>query len=223
MPLQAHGGPPLTERLIARTLLLFALPILGNTVLQSLNASVNVMWIGHCLGEAALTATSNATLVLFLLLSAVFGVSMACTILVGQGLGAQRVGGQARDGYRRRLLHRDLAGPGGGGFLRHAMDAARDGHAGRRPASCDRLPAHHLNRAAGGVFLSFLIKNRAPGKKTRARLEKSLHKTKRPSLETGTPQFGAQECRTGDEKHQSGSIADYQSELPNKLFLFHSD
>ena len=81
----------LTEGPIAKTLLLFALPILGSTVLQSLNASVNAMWIGHYLGESALTATSNATLILFLLLSAVFGVSMACTILVGQSLGARNL------------------------------------------------------------------------------------------------------------------------------------
>jgi putative MATE family efflux protein len=87
----ATRTPPLTEGPIARTLLLFALPILGSTVLQSLNASVNAMWIGHYLGEAALTATSNATLILFLLLSAVFGVSMACTILVGQSLGARNL------------------------------------------------------------------------------------------------------------------------------------
>ncbi|HEX7817654.1 MATE family efflux transporter [Dyella sp.] len=83
--------PLLTEGPIARTLLLFALPILGSTVLQSLNASVNAMWIGHYLGESALTATANATLILFLLLSAVFGVSMACTILIGQAMGARHV------------------------------------------------------------------------------------------------------------------------------------
>jgi len=81
----------LTEGPIARTLLMFALPILGSTVLQSLNASVNAMWIGHYLGEAALTAISNANQILFLLLSAVFGVSMACTILVGQSLGARNM------------------------------------------------------------------------------------------------------------------------------------
>ena len=81
----------LTEGPIARTLLLFALPILGSTVLQSLNASVNAMWIGHYLGEAALSAGSNATLIIFLLLSLVFGVSMACTILVGQSLGAGNI------------------------------------------------------------------------------------------------------------------------------------
>jgi Na+-driven multidrug efflux pump len=81
----------LTEGPIARTLLWFALPILGGTLLQSLSASINAVWIGHFLGESALAATSNATLILFLLLNAVFGVSIAATILVGQALGASRV------------------------------------------------------------------------------------------------------------------------------------
>lgn len=87
----ASRQPLLTEGPIARTLLMFALPILGSTVLQSLNGSVNAMWIGHYLGEAALTAVSNANLILFLLLGAVFGLSMACTILIGQSLGARNM------------------------------------------------------------------------------------------------------------------------------------
>ncbi|GAA0684993.1 MATE family efflux transporter [Dyella marensis] len=87
----ATRQPSLTEGPIARTLLLFALPIMGSTVLQSLNASVNAMWIGHFLGESALSAVSNASLIVFLLLTAVFGVSMASTILVGQSLGARNM------------------------------------------------------------------------------------------------------------------------------------
>ena len=87
----ASRQPSLTEGPIARTLLLFALPILGSTVLQSLNASVNAIWIGHFLGESALSAVSNASLIVFLLLTAVFGVSMASTILVGQSLGARNM------------------------------------------------------------------------------------------------------------------------------------
>ena len=87
----AARQPLLTEGPIAKTLLMFALPILGSTVLQSLNGSVNAMWIGHYLGEAALTAVSNANLILFLLLGAVFGLSMACTILIGQSLGARNM------------------------------------------------------------------------------------------------------------------------------------
>jgi putative MATE family efflux protein len=86
-----HSGATrdLTSGPIARNLIVFALPVLGANVLQSLNGSVNAVWIGNLLGEAALTATSNANLVLFLLLGSVFGVSMAATILVGQALGAR--------------------------------------------------------------------------------------------------------------------------------------
>src|SRR5690554_5116972 len=77
----------LTQGPIRPTLLLFALPILGANVLQSLNGSVNAFWIGRFLGEAALTAITNANNVLFLLLGAVFGLGMAATILVAQTIG----------------------------------------------------------------------------------------------------------------------------------------
>lgn len=80
----------LTEGPIAPTLFAFALPILLGNVLQSLNGSVNSVWVGRFLGEAALTATSNANTVLFLLLGGAFGVSMAATILVAQHVGAGR-------------------------------------------------------------------------------------------------------------------------------------
>lgn len=77
----------LTQGPIARTLAAFALPVLGTSVLQSLNASINAIWVGRFLGEAALAATSNAHLVLFLLLGTVFGIGMAATIVVGQAMG----------------------------------------------------------------------------------------------------------------------------------------
>jgi putative MATE family efflux protein len=81
----------LTEGPISKRLLLFTLPILIGNVLQSLNATVNSIWIGHFLSEAALTASSNAGIVLFLVLGAMFGASMAATILIGQYLGARRL------------------------------------------------------------------------------------------------------------------------------------
>ena len=79
----------LTSGPIPRTLLLFALPVLGSNVLQSLNGSINAVWVGRFLGESALTATSNANLVLFLILGTVFGIGMAATILVAQSVGAR--------------------------------------------------------------------------------------------------------------------------------------
>ena len=81
----------LTEGTIGKTLLKFALPILAGNVLQSLNGSVNAIWVGHGLGEAALAATSNANTILFFLIGAVFGVGMAATILVGQAMGAKDI------------------------------------------------------------------------------------------------------------------------------------
>ena len=77
----------LTTGPIASTLLLFALPILAGNVLQSLNGSVNAMWVGKFLGEQALTATANANNIMFFLIGAVFGVGMAATILVAQAIG----------------------------------------------------------------------------------------------------------------------------------------
>lgn len=79
----------LTQGPIVRTLIAFTLPTLGSNVLQSLNASINAIWVGHFLGEAPLTAATNANMVLFLLMAAVFGVVMATGIMVGQSVGAR--------------------------------------------------------------------------------------------------------------------------------------
>ncbi len=78
----------LTEGSISLGLFKFALPILLANVLQSLNGSVNSIWVGRYLGEAALTATSVANTVMFLLISVAFGIAMAATILIGQHIGA---------------------------------------------------------------------------------------------------------------------------------------
>ncbi len=73
----------LIEGPIGKTLLRFSLPTLGANVLQSLNGSVNAVWIGHFLGPAALSAAANVNLILFFLLGTVFGIGMAATILFG--------------------------------------------------------------------------------------------------------------------------------------------
>ena len=83
----------LTEGSISRGMVHFALPILYANVLQSLNASVNSIWVGRYLGEAALTATSNANVVMFLLIGLAFGIAMAATILIAQRIGANDIPG----------------------------------------------------------------------------------------------------------------------------------
>lgn len=81
----------LTSGSIPRTLFTFALPILLGNVLQSVNGSINAIWIGKFLGGAALTGANNANIVIFLLLGAVFGITMASTILIAQHVGAGKI------------------------------------------------------------------------------------------------------------------------------------
>lgn len=86
----------LTRGPIGSTLFVFALPILGGNVLQSLNGSVNAVWIGRFLGESALTAVANANNIMFFLLGAVFGIGMAASILVAQAMGRHDLPGARR-------------------------------------------------------------------------------------------------------------------------------
>ncbi len=83
----------LTQGRIAPTLLMFALPTLASSILQSLNGTINAIWVGRFLGENALAATSNANMVMFLLTAFVFGFGMAATILVGQAWGRRDIEG----------------------------------------------------------------------------------------------------------------------------------
>src|SRR6476620_11399174 len=90
------GGRDLTVGPIGKTLLAFALPTLISSILQSLNGTFNAIWVGRFLGENALAATSNANMIMFLLMSFVFGFGMAATVLIGQAFGRKDIDGARR-------------------------------------------------------------------------------------------------------------------------------
>jgi putative MATE family efflux protein len=81
----------LTEGSIPRALVAFSLPILFGNMLQSVNGSVNAIWVGKFLGEASLAAVGNSNVVMFLLFGLIFGFSMASTVLVAQCVGAKNI------------------------------------------------------------------------------------------------------------------------------------
>jgi putative MATE family efflux protein len=89
VPPVRRGRRDLTQGPITRTLLVFSLPLLGGNALQSLNGTVNQIWVSHTLGETAITALANANIVMMLMLGAIFGVGMAANILIAQAVGAQ--------------------------------------------------------------------------------------------------------------------------------------
>lgn len=86
-PRRRHAHADLTEGPVAKTLLMFTLPTLGANVLQSLNGSISAIYVGKFLGEAAFAGAGIANMVMFLIFSSVFGLSMAATILIGQAMG----------------------------------------------------------------------------------------------------------------------------------------
>lgn len=86
----------LTQGPILRTLILFSIPTMLANVLQTLGQTINTIWVGQLLGEAALAATINANLVMFLVFSTVFGFGMAATVRVGHNLGGGDIDGARR-------------------------------------------------------------------------------------------------------------------------------
>ena len=86
----------LTQGPIMPTLLMFSVPTLLANVLQSLNGTINSIWVGRLIGEEALAATANANIIMFLLVSAAFGFGMAGTVQIGQRFGARNIDGARR-------------------------------------------------------------------------------------------------------------------------------
>lgn len=78
------------------TLLAFSVPTLMSSALQSLNGTINSIWVGRLIGEEALAATANANIIMFLMLAAAFGLGMAGTVKIGQRFGARNIDGARR-------------------------------------------------------------------------------------------------------------------------------
>ena len=90
-PPPMHGD--LTEGPVMRTLLMFSVPALLSSILQSLSGTINSIWVGRLIGEDALAATANANIIMFLVAGAAFGFGMAGTVKIGQRYGARDIDG----------------------------------------------------------------------------------------------------------------------------------
>src|SRR5690606_34964440 len=84
---QLRGSRDLTTGPIFATLVVFTLPTLFANILMSMNGSINSIWVAHFLGDAALAATANANIIMFLMFSVIFGFGMAANVVVGQAFG----------------------------------------------------------------------------------------------------------------------------------------
>ncbi|HZZ87752.1 MAG TPA: MATE family efflux transporter [Caulobacteraceae bacterium] len=129
--------PRLIEGPIARTLIVFSLPLLGGNILQQLNVTANQFWVAHLLGVTDITAIGNANSVMMLMMGAVFGATMAANILIAQQMGAgdlpmvKRIMGTAVFFFFAISITLSLTG---GIFAPHILDAMRTPPAARHEA-----------------------------------------------------------------------------------------
>ncbi|MFM5930974.1 MAG: MATE family efflux transporter [Novosphingobium sp.] len=78
----------LTSGPIMKTLIAFSIPMLIGNLIQTINGTINAIWVGRLIGEDALAATTNANVVMFLFFALVMGFGMASTVRIGQHFGA---------------------------------------------------------------------------------------------------------------------------------------
>ncbi len=86
----------LTDGPVVSSLWSFALPTMAATALQSINGSINTIWIGHLIGKEGLAAASNVNIIISMSHAMTFGFGMAVAILIARAAGAGDV-----DGLRR--------------------------------------------------------------------------------------------------------------------------
>ncbi len=87
--MRRHPGRDLTAGSISRHLLLFSLPLLLGSLLQSAYSVINAIWVGNYLEPEALAAVTVSFPVVFLLIAVGGGLTLATNILISQYAGAR--------------------------------------------------------------------------------------------------------------------------------------
>ena len=87
-----------TQGRILPQLVYFTLPMLFGNLLQALYSIVDAIWVGRLIGYEAFAAVSATVPLIFLLVSAIIGLTMSTNILVGLAYGSKNMN------YLRRVL-----------------------------------------------------------------------------------------------------------------------
>ncbi len=84
-------GRDLTTGSIPKHMLIFSLPMLAGTALQTGYSFINAIWVGQYLGKSALAAVTVSFPVIFVLIALAAGLTMGTTILISQHYGGKDV------------------------------------------------------------------------------------------------------------------------------------
>lgn len=84
----------LTQGNVTKQLILYALPLIATSLLQSIYSIADLLIAGHTVGSVGLSAINNSSQVMTLVTKIAIGLSVGGSILVGQYFGAKNKDGQ---------------------------------------------------------------------------------------------------------------------------------
>ncbi len=84
----AERKSSLTEGAVAKGLFLFALPLLGSSLIQQLYNTVDLIFVGNFLGKSAAAAIGSTTLIVNCIIGFFNGMGMGVGVLTAQFYGA---------------------------------------------------------------------------------------------------------------------------------------
>lgn len=90
------GERDLTEGSILRQVLVYAMPLVGSSLLQALYGMVDTIIVGHYVGSAGISAINNGSQILMLVTKIAIGLTTGGNIIIGQYFGSKN-----RDGMRK--------------------------------------------------------------------------------------------------------------------------
>ena len=101
--LNSSSDRSFAEGPLLRRLVVFALPLVALNLLQYVYQTVDMVVVGHVVGEVGLVAISNATNAAYLVSAFVMGIAAGGGVVVARAVGAHDVPGQRR-AYAATLL-----------------------------------------------------------------------------------------------------------------------
>lgn len=79
----------LTTGNVWKKLILFAIPVFGANLLQALYGTVDLIIVGQFASKAAVSAVSTGSMTMQTITGVVIGLTMGCTVLLGQNIGKE--------------------------------------------------------------------------------------------------------------------------------------
>lgn len=86
----------MTEGSIVRHIIMFALPLLGSSMVQQLYNTVDLLYVGNALGKNAAAAVGASSMMITCIVGLFGGLSVGCSVAVAKSFGSRDRGGVRR-------------------------------------------------------------------------------------------------------------------------------